>query len=370
MKIVLNKEKFINTLAIGSAFAGKSKLIHILDNVKVKIKQGQLSVVSSDGENYISRKMTDGVDSEGDIVFCFEPFGVLSYIKSLYNDAIELDVKDRQVEIVHESGSFNIPVSDSNDFPQRKSETDTIDLNISATVLRSWFADGKDFVSYNDQLRPILSGIHLYKMGDELGCCATDGISLFTDNMQDGSINGDFKVTINPSCFKPIMDAFKSSESIGVRIGGTSLLMKNADTTMMCALQEGRYPNFKSVIGSATGSVKVYVSKKDMVRTLNRCSLGANMLNYVELTVKNGNMELLSSDNDFNKGVSEMLQAETEIEGEFKIAFKINILMKILGKINSDKIYMCMNKPNTPCFIREWPNPTNTLYMLMPFNIG
>lgn len=369
MKIVLNKEKFINTLAIGSAFAGKSKVLHILDNVKIKVKQGQLSVVSSDGDNYISRKMTDGVDSESDIVFCFEPFGVLSYIKSLDNDTIELDVKDRQVEIVHESGSFNIPVSDSNDFPQRKSETDTIDLNISATVLRSWFADGKDFVSYNDQLCPILSGIHLYKMGDELGCCATDGISLFTDNMQDGSINGDFKVTINPSCFKPIMDAFKSSESISVRIGGTSLLMKNEDTTIMCALQEGNYPNFKSVIGKATGRVNVYVGKKDIVCALNRCSLGTNLLNYVEFTVKDGVIKMTSSDQDFNKSVSETVSADTEVDGEFKIAFKVNILMNIFNKINSDKIYMCMNQSQTPCFIREWPEPTNTLYMLMPFNI-
>ena len=370
MKIVLDKEKFVSALTIGSVFAGKSKSIHILDNVKIKVKQGQLNVVSSDGENYISRKMAEGVDTEGEITFCFEPFGVLSYIKSLDKNMIELDVKDGQVEIVHESGSFKIPMVDSNDFPQRKSETDTIDMNVSVTMLRSWFLDGKDFATNNDQLRPILNGLHLYKEKDEMGCCASDGYSLFTDNLQYESVTEDFSVTVDSRCFKPITDAFASANDISMKIGKSSVIMKNADTTMMCALQEGRYPNFKSVIGSATGSVKVYVSKKDMVRTLNRCSLGANMLNYVELTVKNGNMELLSSDNDFNKGVSEMLQAETEIEGEFKIAFKINILMKILGKINSDKIYMCMNKPNTPCFIREWPDPTNTLYMLMPFNIG
>lgn len=368
MKIVLNKEGFVNALTIGSVFAGKNKALHILDNVKIKVTKGQLNVVSSDGENYISRKMTDGVDTEEDITFCIEPFAVLSYVKSLNNESIELDVQDGQIEIVHESGGFKIPTVKSDDFPRRKSETGTIDMAVSATTLRRWFLDGKDFTTTNEQLRPILNGIHLYKNGDEIGCCASDGYSLFTDNLQDSSINDDFAVTIDSRCFKPIADAFASAGTIDMKIGNLSVVMKSVDTTMMCALQEGRYPNFKSVIGSATGFIKVYVNKKDMICALNRCSLGANMLNYVELTIKDGNVELLSSDNDYNKGVKEIVKAETVVDGEFHISFKINILMKILGKINSDSLYMCMNKSVTPCFIKDWPDPTNALYMLMPFN--
>lgn len=370
MKILLNKKNFINALSIGSVFTGKNKVMPILNDVKIKIKPGMLSVVSSDGDNYISRKMTEGVDTDGEITFCVEPFSILSYIKSLDMETIQLDVDKNQVEIIHENGNFTTHIEDSNNFVNKKMESDTLDVNMNATMVRSWFTDGKDFTMVNDNLRPVLNGLYIYKQGNEIGCCATDSYTLFTDYFQDEACDNDFAVIVNSSCFKPIIDAFTNTDNIEMKIGKSSMVLKSADTTIMCALQEGNYPNFKKIISSSYCPIQVCTDKKELIKALNRCTLGANALGYVKITVNDGNIELLSLDEDFNKGVSETLQAETVISETFNIYFKIDKLLKILGKINSDKVMLSMKQNTSPCFIKEWPDPTNAIYMLMPFNVN
>lgn len=368
MKIVLNRDKFVNALTIGSMFAGDKVVMPVLENVKIKVRTDFLSVVSSDSMNCISRKMTDGVETDGEMSFCIRPTEVLAYIKSLRSEPVELRVDGGEAEIWREEGSFKIPVFPDSDFPVRKTDSDAIKIQLGASCVREWVSKGRNFVA-KAQLRPVLNGILLYKKGNEMGVCATDGCQLYTDSMEDLSGCGDFAVIIDVVCFKPIIDAFADAESVEMSVGESSVMLKSANTSLLCALVEGRYPNFKSVIGTVDGKVKVYADRKELTAALKRCQLGASISDYVILTVENGRIVLNSVDMDFNKSVTESMDAETEVWGDFSIAFKIQNVLNVLGNMESEQVFLCMNSKTKPCFIREWPDPTNKLFLIMPMDV-
>lgn len=367
MKILLEKNKFVKALTIGASFAGKNKLVPALANVKMKIKETSLSIVSSDGQNFISRKMMDGVSADGEMSFCIDPWPVLNYVKALPGDEIELHVDGDKADICHANGSFVVTVDSGANFPSRSSESGSMDVSMSSQTLCRWIAKSKDFVG-KDTLRPVMNGIYLYKRGEEIGCCATDGNRLYNDHFVSEA-GDDFGFILDASCFKAISDSLAGSGDITVSIGKSTVMFKSADTSLMCALLEGRYPNFKSVIGDGKGAVDVFVDRKSFSNALARCSMGAEATTPV-VTLEfsaDGKMSLASSDQMMGKGVTEYVNVDTQ--GDMRISFNLATLRLIVNEMESDEVCMSFTAPTKPCFLSNWSVKDNQLYLLMPMTI-
>lgn len=85
MKITLDKKEFVKALQVGGSFAGKSKIMPILDCVKIRVGLDKLTIVSTDSENAISKRL-NGITSDEEGTFCVNMNDLMSYIKLINTD--------------------------------------------------------------------------------------------------------------------------------------------------------------------------------------------------------------------------------------------------------------------------------------------
>lgn len=360
MNITINSKEFVKALQVGGAFAGKNKLLPILDCVKIKVVNNRMTIVSSDKENAISKKV-DIIECDSDGNFCVNYKDIYSYVSLVKSDNIKLSIDESMVEIIHDKGSIKIPKEPTDEFPSLKIGENTTDITIPSYVLNNWIVDGTSFVA-TDELRPIMCTLYVYSKDGEIGCCATDAQSLYTGSIEYDCNN--FEFNINRASFSAILGATKSSDDINIKIGGRNVLFSSSDVSVIAQKPEGKFVNFKSVIPSSN-DITVTVNKNDLISAINRCRLGASHISSVlKLDVKGMNLDVSSEDIDFNKKSVENLIVDST--GDIEIGMKYENMVRALGIVNTEKVIIEMSSPNRPVIIKESEGEDNKLALIMP----
>lgn len=364
MKITLDKKEFVKALQVGGSFAGKSKLMSILDCVKIKVGLDKLTIVSTDSENAISKRM-NGITSDEEGTFCVNMKDLVSYIKLINSDEIEINIDGKTAEVKHAKGSFTFPVESGDEFPSIKPDEDCVEVSINAALLNNWIADGKNFVA-NDELRPVMNGLYVYCKENELCCCASDGHALFTDNIKEESMP-EFSFILNKNAFQPVCDAIQSVEEVKVKVGTRNVMFVADGVSVIARQQEGMYPRFSSVIPT-DNNIEVKVDRKEILNAITRSSVGASKASMLtRMKVDGFNLEISSEDLDFNKEAREYLTVEAN--GNIVIGFKASLLIKILNSITTDNVIITMKDPSRTSIFKEDNEKSGKIYLLMPLMI-
>lgn len=364
MRLTLNKKEFIKALQIGGMFAGSYKELPILDCVKIKVSGDKMNIVSTDNENEISKKVFE-VESDMDETFCVNMKDFSSYIKLIKSDSFCIKVDNGNAEIIHENGSFSLPVYSDDDFPIMKLDEDVIEFSMSAPLLNNWISDGKLFVA-NDELRPVMNGLYVYSENGNLGCCASDGNVLFTDNVNVEGLP-EFRFVLNNNAFNPVCDAIYDVDEVKIKVGQRNVMFVSESVSVIARLQEGRYPNFSSVIPKDNGIV-VKANRKDMINAITRCSIGANQSSMLaKVSVDGMGMEISCEDIDFNRKAKEYLAVESN--GNITIGFKSSLLIDILNSITTENAVIKMKEPSIAAVFTE-DSENEKIYLLMPMLIN
>ena len=364
MRITLDRKKFLKALQTGGSFAGKSKLMSILDCVKIKVGLDKLTIVSTDSENAISKKL-NGITSDEEGTFCVNMNDLVSYIKLINSDEIEIYIDGKIAEVKHKKGSFTLPIESDESFPVIKSDDDCVDVTINATLLNNWIADGKNFVA-NDEFRPVMNGLYVYCKDNELGCCASDDHALFTDNVIVEDMP-EFSFILNKNAFKVVCDAISFVEDVKIKVGARNVMFVGDGVSVIARQQEGRFPSFKSILPK-DNNIEVKINRKDMLDAVSRSSVGANKNSLLTRVKVDGfSLEVSCDDLDFNKSAKEYLTAEAN--GNIVIGFKSSLLMDILNSITTDSVIITMKEPAKAAIFKEEDAESNKIYLLMPMMI-
>lgn len=362
MKITFEKKDLLKGLRIGGSLAGKSKVLPILDCVKVKIKGMTASFVSSDNENAISKKMPI-LESEGDCQFCVPLASFMSYVKLIAGDKVDIIYSDNTIEVKHAKGSIEFPVQSADEFPVVSPDKESEDTIVDAAHIYNFINEGQRFTA-NDELRPIMSGVYIYQEGQNIGCCASDGNSLFT-NEEHSDFEYNYNFVIGRNAFKTICEAISDKEQIKMRIGTTNVMLITEDCSVISRLQEGRYPNFRSVIPK-NNDIEIKLNCKELINAVNRCAIAANRsTNLVKLYIDGFTLEISCEDIDFNTKSKETII----IEGTQKarIGFNYGKLMNILSSIITDNVVISMkNESSAAIFRNDASDYDHRIYLLMP----
>lgn len=361
MKITLNKKEFVKALQVGGSFAGKSKIMPILDCAKIKVGSDKLTIVSTDSENAISKRM-NGITSDEEAAFCVNMADLMSYVKLIPTDTFEMEKDENMLTIRHAKGNITLPCESADEFPTIKSDNDSVEVEVNAAVLNNWIVEGKSFIG-KDELRPVMNGLYIYCKGGELGCCATDGHALFTDNMQVEGIP-EFSFILNKNAFKPVCDAISNVEIAKVKVGIRNVMFVADGVSVIARAQEGRYPNFSSVLPK-DNNIEVKVNRTEMINAISRCSVGANKaLMLTKIKVDGFNLEMSCEDLDFNKKTVEYLTSEEN--GDITIGFKSDLLLRILNSISTSDALITMKDSSRAAIFKEDNADCNKIYLLMP----
>lgn len=363
-RIKVEKKEFIKVLNVASAFAGRSKALPILDCVKIKVNDNVMTVVSTDNENAISKKM-EVLESDGSVTFCVNYKDFSSYIKLVSGDIVTLVVNEKEMEVKHEKGNVTLPLMDAEEFPAFKQDDNFIDFAIDSCVLNNWIVDAANFIS-DDMLRPQLNGVYIYRRDMEVGCCGTDGHKLFYNHFKDESTDF-FEFIINKNSLSSVCNICKSTSSVRIKIGFKNTTFIGENITLLMRNVEGKYPSHKSVIRN-DNNISVVVCCNEMKEAIYRCNVSAGKNNsLVKLEIKDDELVLSSQDIDYGVKAVERLSAKSD--GEITIGFKSDYLLDILNTINTEKCLIKLKDESKAGIFYEYENngiSSNKLSLLMP----
>lgn len=232
---------------------------------------------------------------------------------------------------------------------------------MDAALLNNWIIDARGFAG-NDELRPVMNGIYFYSKDGEFGCCASDGLSLFTDN--EAYKLDDFSFVLNKRAFASVCDVCAEGDEVTLRIGTNKVMISCGGASVLAMQCEGRYPNFKSVIPSEN-PIKAKIDRVMTINAIKRCKLGANSSSkLITFEISDNKMEISAQDLDFNKKSVENIPVEAD--GEITIGFNADKILNVLGSISCNKCIINLSDATRPCVITADDPNSNKIYLQMP----
>lgn len=366
MKITVSKHAFSKALQTGGSFAGKNKIMPILDCVKIKLKDNSMTIVSSDKENAISKRLNEATGD--DCQFCVNFKDLSNYVKLASGDALVMEISEdgTMLTVKHDKGYMEVPLFSVDDFPSIQPDNDSLDVEMDALLLYNWILDGKYFVS-NDEFRPIFNGLYVSHSDGKLECCSTDAQKLFSASIECKDMD-DFNFVINSKVFCTVCDAISDYEKVKIKIGSKNITFVCNGVSVMSRVIEGKFPNFKSII-PINNNIVARVNKKDFMDAIARCSLSASQCSeLIKLSIKEDMINISGTDVDYNRKGSEDLAASAN--GNIEIGFKSSNLMTILRSIETTEVYIHMSQPSSAAIFTEKDHDYEKILLLMPMMLN
>jgi DNA polymerase-3 subunit beta len=259
-----------------------------------------------------------------------------------------LDESTHTITCNYGNGKFSMPYENADEYPL---------ANMDTTGTKEFIVDCKKiqkaieltgFATANDELRPVMNGIHFDFFADGMVCATSDGHKLarYKDKTitrgNDGTVPN-FTLPKKPSNIAlSILSAIEGD--IKLSFNDKAISISNQDFKLSARLLDFRYPNYDSVIPKSSPII-VTVDKNSLLNALKRVITMANNSSYlVEFDFSQNNVVVSAKDIDFSRSASETVTCDCDTE--LKIGFKGSTLVEILRNINDDNVVIELDNPS------------------------
>ena len=350
MEIKVQAKSLAAILKTAARVINSKNSLPILGDVLFETRNNVLMATVSDSEQWLSQKC-EIISYDQEFRFCV---GVTEFTNAINNlgdmpITITLDEQTKVFTCEYGNGKFSMPYEDADEFPL--SNIDTTDMN-------TFIVDGKrllaaiektGFATANDELRPVMNGIHFDFFADGMVCATSDGHKLarykdktITSNNENG-ITPNFTLPKKPAnILMNILSALDGD--VKLSFNDKAISINNKDFKLTARLLEFKYPNYEAVIPK-DNPITITADKNSLLNALRRVlPMANNASNLVELDFKQGSVTISATDVDFSKSASETITCDCNTE--IKIGFKGVTLVDILKNINDNNVVIELESPS------------------------
>ncbi len=375
MKFVISSTDLLGHLQAVSRVISSKNTLPILDNFLFKLQDNELVITASDLESTLTTRMQlDNISGEGLLAI---PARLLTdTLREFPEQPLSFDIstENYSVEISTENGKFSIVGQNGEDFPQYPLLKDDIknSVRMSAEVLLHGISK-TIFATADDELRPVMNGIFLDFLSDNMTFVASDAHKLVRYKRFDVRTEKEssFILPKKPaSLLRNILS--RESNDVVVEFDDKNVVITLTDYRLVSRLVEGNYPNYSSVIPSDNPN-KLIIDRLDIINSLRRVSVFSSQAsNLVKLDLSQNRINVSAQDIDFSISAYEDLQCQYEGD-EMAIGFKSTFLIEILNNLASADIVIELSDPSRAGLLLplEKDNQEEDLLMLlMPMMIN
>jgi DNA polymerase-3 subunit beta len=364
-KITFMSDEILPSLAMVSSVVNPKNSLPILNDVRIETKDdgngGTILVfMASDSETWLQMKSTCE-ESDKDVAICIEAKSLLQALRNLGGKRVEMTIDDDKHTVLcsYGNGRFSLPFDNANEFPLPIATIDDAkEKRIDAQKLLTAI-EKAGFATANDELRPVMNGVHFDFYPYGMVTCATDGHKLAKYTDLTITFDGDANPVVDGYTLpkKPchtLISVLANTVSGDVKISFNDRLvaMNNTMFKMTTRLIEGRYPNYDAVIPKENNKIAL-VDKAAFVSALKRVlPMGNSNSELVALGFNSGNMTISAEDFDFSKSASEDVCCDYTQE-PFSIGFKGSVLLQMLQNIDGDVVKLAMSDASRAGVISE-----------------
>ena len=364
-KITFMSDEILPSLAMVSSVVNPKNSLPILNDVRIETKDdgngGTILVfMASDSETWLQMKATCE-ESDKDVAICIEAKSLLQALRNLGGKRVEMTIDDDKHTVLcsYGNGRFSLPFDNANEFPLPIATIDDAkEKRIDAQKLLTAI-EKAGFATANDELRPVMNGVHFDFYPYGMVTCATDGHKLAKYTDLTITFDGDANPVVDGYTLpkKPchtLISVLANTVAGDVKISFNDRLVavNNTMFKMTTRLIEGRYPNYDAVIPKENNKIAL-VDKADFVSALKRVlPMGNSNSELVALGFNSGNMTISAEDFDFSKSASEDVCCDYTQE-PFSIGFKGSVLLQMLQNIDGDVVKLAMSDASRAGVISE-----------------
>ena len=373
--MTVSQPQLAQSLNMVSRAVSTRSTLPVLGNVLVTTDAGRLRLSATNLELGISVWIGAQIDEEGSITVPARTFTDL--ISALPSEKITLSLNERTftLNVLCGTNSTDIKGIDAQEFPPMPVPDleEGIALNVS---------DLKDmihqvaFAASTDEARPVLQGVSLSVVEQEITLAATDGfrISVRKANLNTPTTRSITAVIPARALNELARIAADGDQSVVMSIpkGRGQVLFHLRDAELVSQLIEGNFPDYKAILPKSYRTKSV-ISTSGLLKACRQAEIIArDGNNVIRLNLKPGteNMgELEISAQSEETGKTEV-NLEASVEGEaLLIAFNVRFLREVLEVIKTPSVAIEMIANNAPGLVRP-VGEDNFQHVIMPMHLG
>ena len=372
MKFIVASGELQKALNTVSGVISSSQSRPILENYLFQLEENNLKITASDGETTLVTTLEVKSDDTGKFAVPAKIFQ--DFVKTYNEQPLTLSVKDSAdgngslLEILDEKDNFAVALDNAEDYPELPEFDASQSVKIASGVLSEVLTNTL-FVTSNDSLRPVMTGVLFQFKEDETNFVSTDSHRLVVYKRTD-LINAEPIEFIMPkkplAIFKNILA--NSNEEVQIEFNENMAKFTFGNNIWICRLIDGKYPNYSAVIPKENPNV-LTINRNLLLSSIRRASIMSNKsTNQVRFKLSGNILHLHAEDTEYANKAD--MQIPCDYNGEdINIGFSSKFLTEMLSVLSSDDITMKMSQPNRPGIIEPvdgLEDEENILMLSMP----
>ncbi|MBP3439720.1 MAG: DNA polymerase III subunit beta [Tidjanibacter sp.] len=373
MKFTISSSALLSLLSTTGKVVSSKNTLPILDYFLFDLKGKTLKVTASDLETTLVGSVeVESVEREGVIAAPVKL--MLDSLKEFSEQPLTIEANEDTWEITvsWKSGSLSIPGTSGLGYPalpelaEDKSEVEMdVDMMIGG-INKTIFATA------DDDLRPVMNGVYVNLASGLVTFVATDAHKLVKHTAEaEISADASFILPKKPAnLLRGIL--LKEEDAVKVAFDKKNVVFHLKNSTLVCRLIEGTYPNYNAVIPAANPN-KVIVDRVEILNAIKRVAVCSNQsTNLVEFNIGANAINLATKDLDFSYSARERVACAYE-GAPIVIGFKSTFLVEILSNIETPSVVIELADSTRAGVFKplyDEPQSANTLMLLMPMMIN
>lgn len=373
MKFTVSSSALLSLLATNGKVISNKSSIPILEYFLMELKDGQLTVTTSDLEtSLIGSIVVDNVEREGTIAAPAKL--MLDSLKEFPEVPLVIEVNDTtwEIQITWSSGHLSIPGASAISYPSiqsitTESKTLTMDVDMLVNGINKTI-----FATADDELRPVMNGIYFDFELSSLTFVATDAHKLVKYTAENSvDFSSSFILPKKPAnLLKTLL--LKEEEPVKVTFDAKNVTFELKSFRLVCRLIEGTYPSYNAVIPTANPN-KVLIDRVEFLNGIKRVAVCSNpTTNLIRMDIADNRINLTAQDIDFSVSANETISCSYDGD-PVTIGFKSTFLIEILSNIDTPTVTVELaDSTRAGVFKPVYDDKQNseTLMLLMPMMIN
>lgn len=354
MKFTIEKNVILEALNNVSKAISMRNIIPILNGIKFELNKDGLYLTASDSElnikQLIKKENIKNIEKEGTIIV--QSKYLLEIIRKMPNDIIDFEVLDGfKIKIYTETNQYNLNCMDASEYPTIKIEESKDPLVINSNKLKE-IIHQTIFAISTQELRPLLTGLNLKIMGNNLECVATDSYRLAkkSDNV---NYSGEVNIILPGRNVIELEKTLPNDENVEIHIFSNKVLFKYSNIFFQTNLLAGNYPNTNNLIPTEFK----YIIKTNLSQfnaAVDRAALltQAKDKNIIKMVINDNVMNINSFASEIGK-VEETINVECNNKEKLEISFSSKYMLEALKTFKDEDVLILLNSDIKPIIVKS-----------------
>lgn len=374
MKLKFNRKQLLEAIEIGGSFSGNKKILPILEDIRVQIKENKAWILSYDNQNAIKTVCPVEADVKNG-TFCINKNNLVSYISLLSDQYISIEIIEKLSSVEGEkiisstistdTGSVVFPCDDPNMYPKLNSDKGSDAFDIQADLLSYWINNSNQYLGDLDDMKLSMGCLNIDIIEGKVNVFASDGFKMYHDSMQLENNNITTQFGIPKNSFGGIVKALKKEDKVTIKNGENNIIIICDNTMIMVRKLEYKMPNFHSLLKYPI-LFKITVNKKQILNCLQKAANihDSKYKGIVNFAFSEKGLNISSENWEGNIKMKDFIEADGG--SNISINFTISYIISTINGINSENVILAVTGERQPIFI-ENPDEDTEIALNSPF---